>query len=340
MVNANYTLSFQSPKLVFFLPGTAKYTIQWEVLDIGIDRDYLMETETEVELIYKHEVLPLYKPRNRFAHKGDFGHGLIIGGNYGKMGAVVMAAKALLRSGAGLCSVFIPKCGYTVIQTAIPEAMAMTDNNEILIENISFNMQPTAIGIGVGMGTDAKTVKAFETFLKKNKSPLVIDADGLNMLSSNSRLFRYLPENTILTPHPKELERLVGSWTDDFDKLKKTEALSSKHKIIIVIKGANTMTIYGHKKYINVTGNPGMATGGAGDVLTGMITGLLCQDYNPLEAALFGVYLHGKAGDLVLEDFGYQSLMATDVIEGIGEAYIDLFKQPENNKELQEEDES
>ncbi len=329
VVWANYTLSFQSPKLVFFLPETAKYTQQWEVLDIGIDPEFLFTTETQVELIGKHEVLPIYKPREKYAHKGDFGHSLIIGGSFGKMGSALLASRAALQSGAGLVTAYIPMCGYAILQSAFPEGMVITDSDEHIITNIKFDIEPTVIGFGVGVGTATKTINAFETFLKANKSQLVIDADGLNILSKKKALLKLLPESTILTPHPKELERLIGKWQDDFDKLKKTQAFSKKHRVIVVIKGANSITVFGDKLYINTTGNPGMATAGTGDVLTGIITGSLSQGYNPLAATLFSVYLHGKSADIAIQDLGYQSLTASHVIDYLGEAYIDLFKQPE-----------
>ncbi|WP_418638786.1 NAD(P)H-hydrate dehydratase [Winogradskyella sp.] len=333
VVHANYTLSFQSPKLVFFLPETAKYTSQWEALDIGIDRDYLMQTETEVELISKHEVLPIYKPRQKFAHKGDFGHVLMLGGSYGKIGAVNLASRAALGSGCGLVTAYVPKCGYQSLQTAIPEVMVITDEDETNISNIQFEIEPTVIGVGVGLGTSEKTAKAFEAFLKQNKSPLVIDADALNLLSKKKALLKLLPEQSILTPHPKELERLVGAWSDDFEKLKKVKAFSKKYNVIVLIKGAHSITVYNEKLYVNTTGNPGMATAGSGDVLTGIISGLVAQAYEPLAATIFGVYLHGKAADISLEDYGYQSLIASHIIATIGEAYIDLFKQPEQPQE-------
>lgn len=333
VVHANYTLSFQSPKLVFFLPETAKYTSQWEALDIGIDRDYLMQTETEVELISKHEVLPIYKPRQKFAHKGDFGHVLMLGGSYGKIGAVNLASRAALGSGCGLVTAYVPKCGYQSLQTAIPEVMVITDEDETNISNIQFEIEPTVIGVGVGLGTSEKTAKAFEAFLKQNKSPLVIDADALNLLSKKKALLKLLPEQSILTPHPKELERLVGAWSDDFEKLKKVKAFSKKYNVIVLIKGAHSITVYNEKLYVNTTGNPGMATAGSGDVLTGIISGLVAQAYEPLAATIFGVYLHGKAADISLEDYGYQSLIASHIVATIGEAYIDLFKQPEQPQE-------
>ncbi len=329
VVWAGYTLSFQTPKLVFFLPETAKYSVQWEVLDIGIDQEFLFTTETEVELIGKHEVLPLYKPRDKFDHKGTYGHSLIIGGSYGKIGSVLLASRAALNIGAGLVTAFVPKCGYTVLQSGFPEAMVITDANEEMITNIKFDIEPSVIGIGVGVGTNTKTVKAFETFLKENKASLVIDADGLNILAKKKALIKLLPETSVLTPHPKELERLIGKWKNDFDKLKKTKAFAKKYKVIVVIKGANTITVFNDKLYINTTGNPGLATAGSGDVLTGVITGLISQGYEPLAATIFGVYLHGKSADLALEKYGYQSMIASNVTFYLKDAFMDLFKQPE-----------
>ncbi|RSK38559.1 NAD(P)H-hydrate dehydratase [Mangrovimonas spongiae] len=338
VVWAGHTLSFQSPKLVFFLPDTAKYTTQWEVLDIGIDVQYLYQINTQANLIGKHEVLTWYKPREKFSHKGSFGHALIIGGSYGKIGAVNLASHSTLSCGAGLVTTYVPKCGYLPLQTAVPEVMVLTDDSEHYISNIEFNITPTVIGLGMGMGTHETSLKAFESFLNSNKTPLVIDADGINLLSKNNDLLDLLPKQTILTPHPKELERLIGSWNDDFDKLKKVSVLSKKHDIIIVIKGANTITVYHENYYVNSTGNPGLATAGTGDVLIGVITGLRAQGYDALIAAIFGVYLHGKSADLQVENYAYQSMLARHIIDGLGLAYLDLFKQPEEpEQEAQEQ---
>ena len=336
VVKASYTLSFVTPKLVFFLPETAKYTLQWEVLDIGFDQEYLFKTNTEAELIGKHDVLPLYKPRDKFSHKGQFGHSLIIGGSYGKIGAVTLASKSALSSGAGLVTAYVPKCGYVPLQTSFPEAMVITDVNNEKITSIDFKITPTVISFGVGIGTDDKTQTAFEDFLKTNKTPLVIDADGINLLSKKPTLLKLLPEETVLTPHPKELERLIGVWKDDFDKINKVKALSKKHNLIIVIKGAHTITVFHEKLYINTTGNPGLSTAGSGDVLTGIITGLISQGYQPVIATIFGVYLHGKSADIAVEDYGYQSLIASHIIDYLGAAYLDLFKQPEQPEQIEE----
>ena len=329
VVWSNYTLSFQSPKLVFFLPDTAKFVIQWDVLDIGLDDQFLFETETEAEWIDKYEVLPIYKPRERFSHNGHFGHSLIIGGSYGKIGAVTLASRAALSIGSGLVTAYVPKCGYVALQSSFPEAMVITDTAKKIIADINFEIKPTGIGIGIGMGTDEKTITTFEAFLKRNKIPLVVDADGINILSKQKKLLKLVPKQSIFTPHPKELERLIGKGKDDFDKLKKVKTFSKKYSVIVVIKGANTITVFKDKLYINATGNPGMATAGSGDVLTGIIAGLLSQKYSPLDASVFGVYLHGKAADIAVQDFGYQSLIASHIIEYLGEAYLDLFEQDE-----------
>ncbi|MCQ0112676.1 yjeF C-terminal region, hydroxyethylthiazole kinase-related/yjeF N-terminal region [Zhouia amylolytica] len=333
VIQANHTLTFQVPKLVFFLPETGVYTNQWELLNIGLDMNFLSSIETMMYLIGKHEVLPLYIPRQKFSHKGTYGHALIIGGSYGKIGAPLMTSEACLNTGAGLVTAFIPKCGYTIFQTSFPEAMVIADSNEESITNIKYEITPNVIAIGPGLGTNTTTINAFADFLKGNKVPLVIDADGLNILAEFPELIKLIPPKSVLTPHPKELQRLIGEWNDDFDKLEMVKRFSKNNDLIIVVKGAHTITVYQNQLYINNNGNPGMATAGSGDVLTGMITGLIAQGYNHLNAAVFGVYLHGKAGDLGVEKTGYQALTATTIIDFIGDAFLDLFIKEEPKKE-------
>lgn len=325
VVWSHFTLSFQTPKLVFFLPETAKYIDRWEVLDIGLNLDFINEVEVDAELIGKNNIILMYKTRDKFSHKGTFGHALIIGGSYGKIGAAQLASKAALVTGAGLVTAYIPKCGYTAIQTALPEIMVITDPDDYILTQINITEQYHSIGVGIGMGTNTVTILAFERFLKTQTSPIVIDADALNMLSQKPKLLTYVPKLSVLTPHPKELERLIGKWTDDFDKLEKTKKFSKKHEVIIVIKGFNTITVFNQHLYINTTGNPGLATAGSGDVLTGMITGLMAQGYSSLEASVSGVYLHGKSADILAQNIAYQSITASHVIDGISNAYLDLF---------------
>lgn len=339
VVWANHTLSFASPKLAFFLPDTAKYTQQWEVLDIGLDPEFLFTTETMAELIGKYEVLPMYRPRNKFSHKGDYGHSLLVGGSFGKMGAMILCAKAALTVGSGLVTVNIPKSGNVILQTAVPEAMTHCSSNEESLDDIFYSDQFNALGIGPGMGTQEVTKKAFDKFLGRLDTPIVLDADALNILADNKKLLKKLPPLSILTPHPGELKRLIGDWKDDFDKLAKAMKFSKDHQCIILIKGAHTLVVFQEKVFINSTGNPGMATAGSGDVLTGMITGLMAQGYEPIPSTIFGAYLHGLAGDFAARQFGYESLTASLIIDFIDEAILDLFQRPEPLAQPEEEEE-
>ncbi len=331
VIFASITVTFQLPKLIFFLPQTGIYTQDLEVIDIGLDRNYLQEQPGIAELISKNEVIPLYRSRHKYSHKGTYGHCVLVGGSYGKIGSVVLATKSALRTGAGLVTAYVPECGYEVIQTAVPEAMVITDDDDELAE-INLDFKPSAVGIGIGLGTNEKTIKAFREFLKENTSPLVIDADGINILSKHPELLDHLQENTIITPHPKELERLIGVWSDDFEKIEKAKSFSKQHRCIMVIKGANSIIVYGDQIYINNTGNPGMATAGSGDVLTGIITGLLSQGYDPLQATVFGVYLHGSSGDIAALQTGFEGLIASDITSHIGSAFLELFKTPVNDR--------
>lgn len=333
VVWANHTLSFQAPKLIFFLPETQQFTRNWEVLDIGIDPNYIRENKPEAELIGKAEVLSFYKPRDKFSYKNNFGHCMIIGGSYGKIGAPILSTKAVMAAGAGLVTAYIPKCGYTAMQSSFPEAMVLTDKNENEISKIDLPFQPDVIGIGPGLGTSDITSKGIKEFLEENKIPLVIDADLINILGASQELLTLVPANSVFTPHPGEFKRLIGEWKDDFDKLEKAKEFSKKYQSIVVIKGSNTMIIDRDDLYINSTGNQGLATAGAGDVLTGIITGLIGQKYCPLQAAIFGVYLHGKSADLVVEETGYHSMIASDVIIGISHAFMDLFNIPKSEPE-------
>lgn len=329
VVRASYVLSFQVPKLIFFLPETGMYQNQWELLDIGLDTEFLAKEKVDYEFMTQFDAQPIYRPRLKFSHKGSYGHALIVGGSHGKIGAVQMASNACLTVGSGLVTAFVPECGYHSLQTALPEVMVLTDEEEGHIAQIKVPFAPSAIGIGMGMGTEDKTVKAFEEFLKEVGFPIVIDADGLNILAQHPKLLKEVPKQSILTPHPKELERLIGEWGDDFDKLEKAKAFATKHDIVLILKGAHTITLYDGKGYVNSTGNPGMATAGSGDVLTGMITGLVAMGYAPLQAAVFGVFLHGLAGDIGASAVSYDALKATGIIENVGKAYLELFKRPE-----------
>lgn len=330
VIQATFVLSFMSPKLAFFLPDTGKYINMWDSIDIGLEPEFLNTIETDVSLISKPEIQQMYKGRSQFTHKGMFGHSLIIGGSFGKIGAVQLAAKAALRSGSGLVTAYVPQIGVPILQTAIPEVMVETDNfNGKVFEEIDFQTEANAIAIGPGMGTDEKTVNAMDSFLKSQKAPIVIDADAINIIAKRPSLMEQVPNLSIFTPHPGELERLIGKWKDDFDKLEKAAKFAKNHNVIIVLKGAHTITMYDMKLYINTTGNPGLSTAGTGDVLTGVITGHLAQGYHPVEASIMSVYLHGLAADIAVNQYGIEGLIAGDVTEFLGRAVMDLFAKPE-----------
>lgn len=276
--------------------------------------------------IHKKEILKRYKSIDQHTHKGIQGHALLIGGSYGKIGAMALSSKACLKTGCGLVTVFIPRCGYEILQTANPEVMVLTDIEEKHISKIEFDFIPQAIGIGPGMGQELETQNALHEFLANDKTPLVIDADALNILSQNQQWISLLPDKTIITPHPKELERLIGKWNSNAEKFEKTTDFATLHHLIIVMKGAPTFIIDGETIYENTTGNAALATAGTGDVLTGMITSLLAQSYEPIDAAILGVYLHGLTADIALPETGCQSFIASDVIANIGKAYLSLEK--------------
>ena len=282
-----------------------------------------MDISITVELVQS-----ILKPRWKDSHKGDYGHALIIAGSEGMMGSAVLASKACLRSGVGLVTVHVPICGVKILQTSIPEAMVSIDatiscySDDVNIEKY------TVVAVGPGIGTNDLTQKAIHSLLKNAKTPLVLDADGLNCLSLNKDWLSLIPENSILTPHPKEFERLVGTWENEDQKIEKLKSLSNQLKSVVVLKGANTLiSVPSGKLYQNSTGNPGMAKGGSGDVLTGMITAFLSQGYSSEESAILGVYIHGLSGDLAIKEFSEFSLLATDLIEFIPKAFLKLINQ-------------
>ena len=327
VIEADYTLSFQNPKLVFFLPQTMDYVGDLQILDIGLDKEFLGEIDSKTYLIGREEAANLYQPRKSNTHKGDYGNVLIIGGSYGKMGSVLLTGTAALRAGTGLCTIYIPKCGYEIVQMGLPEAMVLTDDDNELISAYPEDFEADVVCFGMGVGTNSKTKKVLGDLLKNMNSPVVIDADGLNILSQNKELLEFLPENSILTPHPGELKRLIGEWKDDFHKLELAKDFSKKYKVCLVIKGAHTFTIYKENTYINNSGNPGMATAGSGDVLSGVITSMVGQGYEPVRAAVLGIYLHGVSGDVSASKLGQEAVLAGDIAKNVGKAIQNLFGQ-------------
>lgn len=321
------TLSFEIPKLSFFFPENDDYSGNWEYRSIGLSENFHESTPSVYQLISRDMIKSLIKPRARFSHKGTYGHALLICGSAGKMGAAILAARAALRSGLGLLSIHLPCKGEQVMQTAVPEAMVMTDPHEY---HWSTPVDPTdynAIGIGSGIGTPDVTKKAFLSQIEMSDQPLVLDADALNILSSKSNALELIPRGSVLTPHPGEFKRLFGDFDDTPSRWKFMLSESGRTGVTIILKGAHTtISTPRGNLYINSSGNPGMATAGSGDTLTGMITSLISQGYSGEEAALIGVYWHGLAGDIAAQKLGYESLIASDIIENLGPAFQRLYR--------------
>jgi len=325
MVRADYTCSFETPKLAFFLPQNAPYVGTWHVAPIGLSAAYLQSVDTNKYLVTPAFIKSFFKTRSKFSHKGTFGHALLLAGSYGKMGAAVLASRACLHSGVGLLSVACPEVGYAILQISVPEAMTIPDNNNTHISQLPDLSVYQAIGAGPGLGKAPETRATILQLLTETPAPLILDADALNILSEDPALLAQLPKNTILTPHPKEFERLAGPATDDYQRLALLQQFCQKYTCYVVLKGGHTCigTPEGNL-YFNNTGNPGMATGGTGDVLTGIITSLVAQKYTSLEACLLGVYIHGLAGDVAKTHTGETALLASDLIAALGQAFLQL----------------
>jgi hydroxyethylthiazole kinase-like uncharacterized protein yjeF len=324
IIEADYTLTFAPPKLAFFFPENDRYIGEWNLLDIGLSEEYIRQAEVNNFVITPSLTKPLLHKRSKFAHKGIFGHALLICGGKGKMGAAVLASKACLRSGTGLVTARVPGTGVNILQTAVPEAMLTIDPDENCFTELPQLESYTAVGIGPGIGLDKSTSNAFKHLIQEG-IPLIIDADAINILGENKTWLGFLPPGCVLTPHPKEFERIAGKTSDEFERNQLQRELSKKYSCYIVLKGAYTaITTPKGNCFFNTTGNPGMATAGSGDVLTGIITGLAAQRYPPLEACLLGVYLHGLAGDLAMKETGQEALLAGDIINFIGNAFQSL----------------
>lgn len=324
-IQADYTFSFELPKLAFFFPENQNRLGSWHFQSIGLNQDFIQQTESTYFYVNHNLAKSLLRKRQKFDHKGTFGHALLIMGSYGKVGASILAAKACLRTGAGLVSVHAPKCAYEILQISIPEAMVSLDEEQFVFSK-SPNLEAySTLGIGCGLGQDNKSASALKQTLSNWKKPMLLDADALNLLSQNKDWYTLLPENSILTPHPKEFERLFGSSSNHFERFALQQKMAQTLKCIIILKGANTcIALPDGTCYFNTTGNPGMATAGSGDVLSGIIVALLAQAYLPFEAAILGVYLHGLAGDLAAEELGQASLIAGDLVKYLSTAFIRL----------------
>lgn len=322
---ANYTLTFQFWKKTFLHPETGKFAGKIIVLDIKLSQDFIEKTQTDDFVIDDDLILKIFKPRDDFAHKGTYGKSIIVGGSYGKIGAAVLATKSALKSGSGLTFILAPNCGYEILQTTCPEAMFI-EGGEKFITQID-EVENAVYGIGSGLGTDEDTEKALLKFLENHTSPLILDADALNIISKNENSLKLIPKKSIITPHPKEFKRLFGKTENSIERLNLAKTKAKDLGIYIVLKDHHTQVINPEGKvFYNITGNSGLAKGGSGDILTGIITSLLAQKYSQQEAAILGVWLHGKAADLSSEKYSKESMQPTDLIDEIGNVFLDLNK--------------
>ena len=322
IVKADVTLSLQMPKLAFLFAENADLIGEWDLVDIGLSKEGIDELETNYNILELEDIQSLIKPRSKFAHKGNFGHGLLVAGSYGMAGASILSAKAALRSGIGLLTIHAPFGNNVILQISVPEAMVENDVHERFFAEATDTHEYQAIAIGPGLGQAELTETALAEQLEECQMPIIIDADALNLISQNRQLINKLPKGSILTPHPKELERLVGKCQSSFDRLTKAAELARVAQVYIVLKGAYTAIITPTSSFFfNPTGNPGMATGGSGDVLTGVLLALMAQGYNPENACKIGVFAHGLAGDIAQKKLGETGLIASDIINNLPLAF-------------------
>lgn len=327
IIRATHTTTFQAPKLAFLLPQNDEIVGVWHAVDIGLNLSFLEESETKYHLIDEKLICEITEKRTKNAHKGTFGSALLIAGSYGMMGAAVLAAKSCLRSGVGKLTVHSTPAGNEILQISVPEAMfsPAADNDSGRINSFFYAEdleKYQAIGVGPGIAVDVNVRQSLNVLIevcRESNKPLIIDADGLNNIAQSPLTIARLPEKTILTPHPGEFKRLVGkTWKDDYERLELLKDFARKNKVVVCLKGANTaVALPNGNVFFNNTGNPGMATAGSGDVLTGMILSFLAQGYEPYEAAILGVYEHGLAGDRAAQKRSQRAMIAGDIIEEI-----------------------
>ena len=323
IVKADVTLTLQTKKLAFLFSDTQQYIGKLRVLDIRLSRDYMSKTHSSYTMLEPEDLQQMLIPRSDFAHKGSMGHALLIAGSYGMAGAAILSARACLRSGAGKLTILTPKKNCDILQISVPEAILKIDYEEAYFSDAIETGEYDALGIGPGIGQVEGTAIALIAQLRRTQAPVVLDADALNILGSHKAWIQQLSKGLILTPHPKEFDRLCGSRSsDDYERLMKAVDMAVRFQVYIILKGHySALCLPDGKVVFNSTGNSGMATAGTGDVLTGVITGLLARGYHQREACQLGMYLHGLAGDLAMREKGKESLMASDVIEKLPAAF-------------------
>jgi len=325
IIRASVTLTLQQIKLSFLFAENQQYIGQVEVLDIGLSPEGIQKTEAQYTLLEHDEVARLLMPRNPFAHKGSMGHALLIAGSFGMAGAAILAGKACLRAGVGKLTIRTPRRNVPILQIALPEAVLSIDREETTFSEPIASDDFQAIGIGPGIGTTDQTGIAMVTQLRRAQCPIIADADALNIVAARHAWLQQLPKGIILTPHPKEMDRMEGQCVDSYERLMKARDLAERLQGFIILKGRYTAICMpdGHIAF-NPTGNAGMATAGSGDVLAGIITSLLARGYSRQHACMLGVYLHGLAGDLAADETGQESLIASDIIDHLPHAFKSL----------------
>lgn len=324
-IHADYTFSFEMPRFAFMFPENFPRVGEFFYAAIGLDKKYMDALPSTNYYVTEETIKNIYRVRSKYAHKGLFGHALLVMGSHGKMGAAILATRASLRSGVGLVTVHVPICGYEVMQVAVPEAMVNLDDDRYIFTRIYDFQKYDTIAIGCGLSTKNKTRNALCYLLKNVESPTILDADALNILAQSPDWFEFIPKNSILTPHPKEFERMFGKTYNNFERYELQRQKAMELGVYIILKGANSCIATPEGIcYFNSTGNPGMGTAGSGDVLTGILTGLLGQHYSPLEACILGVYVHGLAGDFAATEKSQEGLMAGDLIDYLGKAFLHL----------------
>ena len=322
IIHADLTLTLQHVKLAFLFKENQPYIGRLKVLDIRLSKEGIQKLDANYTMLEENDVRQLIQPRSAFAHKGDMGHALLIAGSYGMGGAAVLAAKACLRAGCGKLTVHSPKKNNMVLQISVPEAIIQLDREETTFSEPIDTEEYHVVGIGPGIGTSEQTAIAMISQIRRSQCPIVADADALNMLGTHRSWMQQLPKGMILTPHPKELDRMEGNCADSYERLVKASNLAERIQGYVILKGHYSALCMpdGHVIF-NSTGNAGMATAGSGDVLTGIITGLLARGYKQAEACLLGMYLHGLAGDIAAKELGEESLIASDLIQYLPKAF-------------------
>jgi NAD(P)H-hydrate epimerase len=326
VICANHTLSFQCWKQALLMEENASFVGTAHIVPIGLHPLFEENEKSTMQMMTGDSLKSCLLGRPPFSHKGDYGHALLVAGSKGKMGAAVLAARACMRSGAGLLTAHVPECGYPIMQMAHPEGMVSVDKDAEIFTSIPDNIQSyRAIGMGPGLGTAAATQGACISLLQSYQQPMVLDADALNIIAIRGVQHIRIPENSVLTPHPGEFERLFGSSSNHFERMELAIKQARLLKCVIVLKSRYTLVVSpGGEVWVNPTGNPGMAKAGSGDVLMGIITGLLARGYDSSTAARLGVYLHGYAGDITASQKGLESILAGDIIEQLPYAFSAL----------------